>query len=40
MNDEDQDKFLFAYGWIDTGVAIVLTLCTLAALFFLAGYLI
>ena len=37
---DDEVEGLFAYGWIDTGVAIVLTLCTLAALFFLAGYLI
>lgn len=40
MKDDEEDKFLFAYGWIDTALAIILTLCTLAALFFLAGYLI
>jgi len=40
MKDDDEDKFLFAYGWIDTALTIFLTLLALAALFFLAGYLI
>ena len=39
MND-DNEEGLFKYGWLDCALAIVLTLCTLAALFFLAGYLI
>ena len=39
MKDDDEDKFLFAYGWIDTALAIVLALCTLAALCFALGYL-
>jgi len=39
MKDDDEDKFLFAYGWLDTALAIVLTLLAMAALFFLAGYL-
>ena len=37
---KDDDKFLFAYGWIDTILAIILTLLAMAALFFIAGYLI
>ena len=40
MKDDDEDQFLFAYGWIDTILAIILTLLVMAALFFLAGYLI
>ena len=36
---KDDDENLFAYGWIDTALAIVLALCTLAALFFALGYL-
>ena len=40
MKDDDEDKFLFSYGWIDTILAIILTLLAMAALFFLAGYLI
>ena len=39
MKDDDEDQFLFAYGWIDTALAIVLALCTLAAVFFALGYL-
>jgi hypothetical protein len=38
MKDDDED--LFKYGWIDTALAIILTLLAMAALFFLAGYLI
>ena len=37
MNDDDEN--LFAYGWLDTTIAIVLALCTLAAVFFAMGYL-
>ena len=37
---KDDDENLFAYGWIDTALAIILTLLAMAALFFLAGYLI
>ena len=40
MKDDDEDQFLFAYGWIDTILAIILTLLAMAALFFLAGYLV
>ena len=39
MND-DNEEGLFAYSWMDCALAIVLTLLALAALFFLAGYLI
>tara|TARA_R110000868_G_scaffold140946_1_gene356989 strand:- start:1023 stop:1139 length:117 start_codon:yes stop_codon:yes gene_type:complete len=38
MKDDDED--LFKYGWIDAALAIILTLLAMAALFFLAGYLI
>jgi hypothetical protein len=38
MKNDDED--LFKYGWLDTTIAIVLALCTLAALFFALGYLI
>jgi hypothetical protein len=38
MKDDDVED-LFAYGWIDTAVAIVLALLALVALFFMAGYL-
>jgi len=37
---DDNEEGLFAYGWMDCALAIVLTLLALAALFFLAGYLI
>ena len=37
---DDEVEGLFAYGWIDAALAIVLTLLAMAALFFLAGYLI
>ena len=37
---KDDDENLFAYGWIDTALAIILTMLALAALFFIAGYLI
>ena len=36
---KDDDENLFAYGWLDTTIAIVLALCTLAALCFTLGYL-
>ena len=36
---KDDDENLFTYGWLDTTIAIVLALCTLAALFFALGYL-
>jgi hypothetical protein len=38
MNDDEVEN-LFAYGWLDTAVAIVLALLALVALFFVAGYL-
>jgi hypothetical protein len=38
MKDDDVED-LFAYGWLDTAVAIVLALLALVALFFMAGYL-
>jgi len=38
MKDDDVED-LFAYGWRDTGIAIVLALLAIAALFFMAGYL-
>ena len=38
MKDDDVEN-LFAYGWLDTAVAIVLALVTLVALSFFAGYL-
>ena len=37
---DDNEEGLFAYGWMDYALAIILTLLALAALFFLAGYLI
>ena len=37
MKNDDED--LFKYGWLDTALAIVLALCTLAAVFFALGYL-
>jgi hypothetical protein len=36
MKDDDVED-LFAYGWIDTAVAIVLALLAMVSLFFLAG---
>ena len=36
---DDEVENLFAYGWLDTAVAIVVALLAVAALFFLAGYL-
>jgi hypothetical protein len=36
---DDEVEDLFAYGWIDTGIAIVLALLALVALSFFAGYL-
>jgi hypothetical protein len=38
MKDDDVED-LFAYGWLDTSIAIVLALFAIAALFFMAGYL-
>jgi len=38
MKDDDVED-LFAYGWLDTALAIVLALLALVALFFMAGYL-
>lgn len=36
---DDEIEDLFAYGWLDTAVAIVVALLAMVALFFLAGYL-
>ena len=36
---DDEVENLFAYGWLDTAVAIVVALLAMVALFFLAGYL-
>jgi len=36
---DDEVENLFAYGWLDTAVAIALALLAIAALFFMAGYL-
>ena len=36
---DDEIENLFAYGWLDTCIAIVLALLAVAALFFMAGYL-
>ena len=36
---DDEIENLFAYGWLDTAVAIVVALLAIAALFFVAGYL-
>ena len=36
---DDEVENLFAYGWLDTTVAIVVALLAIAALFFMAGYL-
>jgi hypothetical protein len=37
---DDEVEGLFAYGWLDCALAIVLTLLAIVALFFAAGYLI
>ena len=37
---DDEVEDLFAYGWLDTAVAIAIALLAIAALFFMAGYLI
>jgi hypothetical protein len=36
---DDEIENLFAYGWLDTTLAIVLALLALVALSFFAGYL-
>lgn len=36
---DDEVENLFAYGWLDTAVAIVVALLAMVALFFMAGYL-
>jgi hypothetical protein len=36
---DDEVENLFAYGWLDTAVAIALALIAMVSLFFLAGYL-
>jgi hypothetical protein len=36
---DDEVENLFAYGWLDTTVAIVVALLAMVALFFMAGYL-
>jgi hypothetical protein len=36
---DDEVEDLFAYGWLDTALAIVLALVAIAAIFFMAGYL-
>jgi hypothetical protein len=36
---DDEVENLFAYGWIDASIAIVIALLALVALFFMAGYL-
>ena len=36
---DDEVENLFAYGWIDATVAIVIGLLAIVALFFAAGYL-
>ncbi len=36
---DDEVEDLFAYGWLDTAVAIAIALLALVALFFAAGYL-
>ena len=38
MND-DEVEGLFAWGWLDLALAVILTLLAIAALFFAAGYL-
>ena len=36
---DDEVENLFAYGWLDTGIAIAIALLAMVALFFFAGYL-
>jgi hypothetical protein len=36
---DDEVENLFAYGWLDTTIAIVIALLAIVALFFFAGYL-
>ena len=36
---DDEIEDLFAYGWLDTCIAIVVALLAMVALFFMAGYL-
>ena len=36
---DDEVENLFAYGWLDAAVAIVIALLAIVALFFMAGYL-
>jgi hypothetical protein len=36
---DDEIENLFAYGWLDTALAIALALLAMVALFFMAGYL-
>ena len=36
---DDEIEDLFSYGWLDSGIAIVIALLALVALFFFAGYL-
>ena len=36
---DDEIEDLFAYGWLDTAVAIVVALLAMVALFFAVGYL-
>ena len=36
---DDEVENLFAYGWLNSGIAIVIALLAMVALFFMAGYL-
>lgn len=36
---DDEVEDLFKYGWLDSGIAIVIAMLALVALFFFAGYL-
>ena len=36
---DDEVEDLFAYGWLDTALAIAIALLAMVALFFFAGYL-
>ena len=36
---DDEVEGLFAYGWLDLSLAVILTLLAVAALFFALGYL-
>ena len=36
---DDEVENLFAYGWLDAAISIVIALLAIAALFFFAGYL-